>query len=182
MLYKFRLTDEQMLKSGAVGLIRQIQSYAGVSRYIDPIPTRWGNAIIGAMAEFAWANCIKQPWTGQKQYAEPDVGTQWEVRYTQHTNGVLIINQDDMDKKNFRYVLAVGGPRDFSFPGWIWLREAPERGVHRKPSDGKLPPARFESYWVPQSSLQALTGPVIDSSTAVLDFMEEKSPATDLPE
>lgn len=152
------LDDDQMADAMTVGLWRQIHSQAGAGgdrdRFFEPLPTRWGRAIFGAAAELAVSLVLELPWTGRVEHSEADVGHCVQVRHSEHSDGCLIVNQNDPIRFNDVYVFVTtpkANANVFQIWGWIYADAARDPDYFRNGTTN--PSAKFPSWWIPTADL-----------------------------
>jgi hypothetical protein len=109
----------------------------------------WANDIESAAAEIAFAKFIGEEWVGAvNTFHKPDVGKNWQVRYTSNENGCLIIRKGlDEKKLHQRFALVTGVIPHFTIIGYMTGLDA------SKPKYLKQYGTRPPAYFVPQSDL-----------------------------
>jgi hypothetical protein len=148
-----KLTKEESLQAVIWGGKRRLSSLYGQckeskrGKYIGG--NAWSNDIESAAAEIAFAKFIGEEWVGAVDtFHKPDVGEDWQVRYTDVENGCLIIREDrDKPKLHHRYVLVTGLIPNFKIRGYIIGHDAIKPKYLRNPNNYK------PAYFVPQSDL-----------------------------
>jgi hypothetical protein len=138
--------DEFIARQG--GIWRQDQNVAAGLRNAYGLEAEGYDAHIkGARAEAAVAKHLDRWWSPGERGAA-DVGA-YQVRYTSHTTGGLIIHPDDDDAAPF--ILVTGGPFRFVLVGWIWGGHAKRDNYWADPAGGRA------AFFVPQVALYAMS-------------------------
>lgn len=148
-----RLTKEESLEAVIWGGKRRLTNLygevkgSGRGKFISGNP--WANDIESAAAEIAFAKFIGEEWVGAVDtFHKPDVGQDWQVRYTDVEKGSLIIREDrDRPKLHHRYVLVTGLIPNFKIRGYIVGHDAIKPKYLKNPNNG------HPAYFVPQSDL-----------------------------
>ena len=110
--------------------------------------TWWGNDIEASGAELAFSKFINEDWVGLvNTFHGPDVGKDWQVRYTNLEYGSLIIRESDKTVLHHRFVLVTGLMPTYKIIGYIVGNDA------RKKEFVKNPNNEGKAYFVPQNSL-----------------------------
>ena len=142
------LTQEEMEIAAMIGCRRMAESLANRRlSYEWHLPDdTWGTDIEGAAAEMAFCKAMNRFWSGSvNTFKDADVGENVQIRATTHSNGCLIVRDNDPDDEYF--VLVVGKAPDYSVKGWILGGDA-KQDEYKKAPNGD-PPA----YFVPQRAL-----------------------------
>ena len=148
----------EVTTAGLGGVMRQVEAlkenrHSRKSRGRDANP--WEAHITGALGELVvskwlgryWLMCVASPW---ELFA--DVGA-YQVRYTDHIGGHLLIYEDDEPERTF--ILVTGGVRTptalrFYVCGFMRAQEARRLDWrHEATADWEA------SWWVPQEALTA---------------------------
>lgn len=105
----------------------------------------WDQEIGAGCAEVAVAKHYDKYWKGAEfnGSAGTDVG-KWQVRWTPHMDGKLLIYKEDKDDQIF--ILVVGKPPRPTIVGWLFAKDAKLEEHWR--NDVKCP-----CWWVPQDKL-----------------------------
>ncbi len=152
---KVTLEWYEVRMAAMVAVERRIQamekSFKGFQRYNLTCRTqseKWGNEIESTMAEAATAKGLGIFWNGSintfKNHA--DLLEDIEVRWTDKTDGKLIVRPDDADSK--WYILTIGETPEFEIRGAIQGREAKQERWLTNPGKGE------PAYFVPQTELK----------------------------
>ncbi len=142
------LTRAEVAHAAIGGVLRQVENLdAGLRDAYGLTTTGWGEHITGALAEYAVAKHLGQPWSPGKR-GDSDVGA-YQVRYTGRTDGALILHPDDDDAAP--YILVVGGPFRFTLVGWTWGADGKQARFWAEPVKGRA------AYFVPADELYDLS-------------------------
>lgn len=117
----------------------------------------WGIAIEGALAECAFARAFRREWSPVEGMHDTNLGdvAGFQIR------GTGFVRAPDLkvyrkDPNGDRYVLAVGGGRDWRFPGWLWGTDAKQDRYWREPNDGGPYPIAVPCFCVPADALRPM--------------------------
>lgn len=145
------LSDAEMTMAANVGVMRRISSIKQKLKNIIKLTEyeKWGIDICGAFGEMAVAKALGLYWEGGVDtFKAPDIG-QFQVRSSRHTNGRLIVRDNDHDDDIF--ILVVGKAPSFEIVGWIKGKDAKTDAYLDNPNE--LRPAWF----VPQEALHPIS-------------------------
>ena len=133
------LTLDEMTTAGIVGLRRHIRDLklGHHHNWHGDDTDGWDNDIVGAMAEQAVARVLNRYWAGGS--ARPDYGGDvdghWEVRWTKHPKGHLLVHPDDHDVRP--YVLVTGLPPRLDVVGSMKGRDAKDAKYWKELTPGR---------------------------------------------
>lgn len=147
MAVEMKLSWMELQQAAVVGVARRILSMkSGLNKNKHATTSDWATDIDGASAELVVAKFTSQYWpaTVNDFKNSPDVGS-LHVRSTRHTNGHLIVRNNDPNDGT--YVLVVTDPPKFVIVGSITGHVAKQDIWIREGFGG------CTSWWVPQSSL-----------------------------
>jgi hypothetical protein len=151
---KIALTKEEAEQAAIMGVKRRLtnlfRELRDLSHHGPPIGGNWwSNDIEAAGAELAFAKYIGEEWVGSvNTFSAPDVGTNWQVRYTNIDHGCLIIRKKDKGKLNQNFVLITGNMPNYTVKGYIKGDDALDKKYVRNPNNGE------PAFFVPQKDLR----------------------------
>jgi hypothetical protein len=152
-LLTVKLTRHEALEAAVDGCKRQLESISEGRKDTYGEPGHpWEAHIEGAMAEMAFAKALNLFWgpsVGRFHNDKGDVAG-WEVRWTPHKSGHLLVY--DRDRDEAPYVLVVGRFPLYKVAGHILGRDAKRDEYHNPKARGK------RCFWIPQADLTALRG------------------------
>lgn len=104
----------------------------------------------GAVAELGVCSAMGCPWdmSNGRFHNAPDIPPDWEVRWTPHPGGHLIVHEDDHQDR--RYILVTGQPPDMRIRGWM------PGELIRNPAWARRPATSFykHEWWIPPDALK----------------------------
>jgi hypothetical protein len=110
-------------------------------------------SLMGLMSEYCAAQILGVPFNFDSifQVNRPDLVNGLEIRSTQHTNGNLIVYEND---KPANYVLTTIDFKELSVTlvGWLHFNDCVNEKYWRT-----VPKVRKDSYWVPQKDLKPIS-------------------------
>lgn len=145
------LTESEVMQGALIGMQRHHYNlFHGGARQThgaDPA-LMWQRQIEGALAEKAAAKVLDRYWSGDvTDYEADDVGV-YQVRYTRHPAGRLLVHEKDHDDRP--YILITGDERTFTLHGWLWGSEAKQQQWWDSPQPNR------PAFCVPRSALHAI--------------------------
>jgi hypothetical protein len=143
-----QLSAQEIMLAANAGVVRRVRAISANAQrtHGQPDNNRWEQDIEGCCAEVAVCKALGIYWTGAERIRANDAGS-FDVRYTPHPNGCLILHDEDPDR---RFVLVIGKYGVYRLAGWI---DAVEGKVERFWGDkGHNRPA----YWIPQDELHPM--------------------------
>jgi hypothetical protein len=150
---KVILCKEDALEAAVMGVKRRMtniyKELNDLSHHGPPIGGNWwSNDIEASGAEIAFARFIGEDWIGAvNTFNAPDVGQDWQVRYTDRDYGCLIIRKKDKVKLDQKFVLITGSMPVFYIKGYMIGRDAIKDEFLKNPNNGE------PAWFVPQRSL-----------------------------
>lgn len=153
------LTASEVLMGAQAGLQRVVQGKLKDGRndktgHMDTKVGYWGADIEGALGEMAAARCCNVYWQGKGKLPGPgekselDIGGVYNVRWTRHANGRLMIFKKDIEEHpQVPYILVTGGLGEYQVCGWvraadaerpIWWQDPGNQGRHAYFVDNKM--------------------------------------------
>jgi hypothetical protein len=145
------LTWRELRHAALAGIDRRLHDLYKKCKDRNGAPSRdlgWQLDIEGCIGEIVLAKGFGLYWPGAApQSPLGDVGP-YQVRYTQHLDGCLIVYRDNSD--DAAYILVVGHGQHYRIVGWI-------RGGDAKQERWWNPKAHGPGYFVPQSALHPLS-------------------------
>lgn len=110
----------------------------------------WTEDIEGAAAEMAVAKALGIYWSGGiDTFKNPDLGRNFQVRWTPSHSNNLIVREGDLDTD--AYILATGTTPKFVVRGYLYGYEAKNKDWERSPNG--RPPA----YFIPPNHLRPIS-------------------------
>jgi hypothetical protein len=146
---KVTITVPEYSWAAHAGVSRQHQNVLRGRVHANGCAAGYDPHVTGAVGEFVASLAVGVPWRGPGQFRGEDLagGHQLQVRATEHRNGRLILHPDDPDECPF--VLATGGPLEWTVPGWVyggdgkaddyWPGPHPQRPAFYVPQDRLRP-------------------------------------------
>jgi hypothetical protein len=147
------LTKEEAESAAIMGVKRRLtnvyKELKELGHHGPPIGgSWWSNDIEAAGAELAFSKFIGEEWVGLvNTFSAPDVGTNWQVRYTNIDHGCLILRLKDKGKLMQNFVLVTGNLPHYKIKGYINGSQALKKKYVRNPNNGE------PAFFVPQSDL-----------------------------
>ena len=151
MAQKIILEPYEVLMAAEVGIRRRVASmrrnnYGEWDYFNSANLDAWHVDIEGAIAELAFARSINAYWDGSVNTGKAADVAGYQVRYTHHKNGSLVIRERDPDCDE--YVLVIGRHPVYFIHGKIMGGDA------KKPEFLRDPHGRNQPAWfVPQEKL-----------------------------
>jgi len=142
------LTFEEMELGASAGVRRRIRKIEGGRTDLISTPDGFQKDIDGALAELAFAKRFGLHWSGLGVRGAADVGENFEVRASMSITASMIVRHHNPDDS--RFVLAIGGSRDFEFVGWLYGRECKRAEWLRRPNEENA------AFFVPQDALRPI--------------------------
>lgn len=153
MSTKIELTKEEALEGAIMGSKRRLtnifKELSDLGHKGLPIGgSWWSNDIEAACAEIAFSKFIGEEWVGSvNTFSAPDVGKEWQVRYTDLSYGSLIIRNKDKKNLEQKFVLVTGQTPVFHIKGYITCKNAIKDEFLKNPNN------KEPAWFVPQSKL-----------------------------
>lgn len=157
-----RLSMYEIRQAAIAGLERELAAIVKARQDANGTPERdaWGLHIGGCLGELAVAKWLGVYWDGafRQKLVAGDVGA-LEVRYTDWTNGRLLIKEKDADDAAYLLVTGPSLQQCFTIRGWIVGGDAKKDVWHVELERGR------PCYAVPQAVLSPL-GPIWEANAA----------------
>lgn len=147
------LNCQEAYTAGCVGLKRRLCAiYSGKAKKPHSDEDPWAVDIDGAMAELAVAKALDRYWPGWVDTFKSCDVSHFQVRYTKHASGRLIIRDNDADDHIYLLVVLGSSPSGYTFQliGWILGAEGKQPHWIDNPNRGE------PAFWVPQHALKSL--------------------------
>lgn len=148
MTERVTITPIEFVWSSYAGVLREQQNELKGRRHRFGCAAGYDAHVTGAVGEFVASLALGVPWRGPGALRGDDLVGRLQVRATEHRNGRLILHPDDLD--DVPYVLAAGGPLEWTVAGWTYG------------ADGKLddywpgPNPHRPAFYVPTSRLRPI--------------------------
>lgn len=152
-LNKIVLSKEEATEAAIMGVKRRMtnvfKELNDLSHHGPPIGGNWwSNDIEAAGAELAFAKFIGEDWVGAvNTFNAPDVGQDWQVRYTNIDYGCLILRRKDKVKLKQKFVLVTGSMPIYNIKGYIIGTDGIQERFLKNPNNGE------PAWFIPQREL-----------------------------
>jgi hypothetical protein len=156
MINSCTLSAEQALAAGSVAMMQILRKLhnGGVGndhgkRSGRSLRIRIGDGVMGVMAELACAQMLNLAWFpgGRDITRNQEVGGFIEARGTEHTNGHLVIYQDDSERGI--YALIINQYPHFTLAGFLVGQDGKDLQYWKEDCNNP-------SFWIPQDKLSSL--------------------------